>query len=232
MTRTHAQTALAAALVAAFVCGCGHGASQQTTSSVEHRSLANPSTFPLYPGSKLATVVPVNSAQMFAAIKASDPKADLPKNFRGHEVIAETGASMAQLRAWVNGLKNAPPAGFHKVTDKGSSTSSGSLGTTPNQAVGAQFETAGGARSVFVVAADPKKIREALGPAFALIDSYSKMPGVMRGPIDDQAKKQLGYSVTEMLDTKSPVGAIVATLERMQSTDRRAILIIDESQAR
>ena len=229
MTRTHAQTVLAAALVAAFVCGCARSAEQRTAKTAEHRTLENPSTFPLYPGSKLATVVPVNSAQMFAAIKASDPKADLPKNFRGHEVIAETSASMAQLRGWVNGLKKSPPSGFHKVTDRGSSTSSDSLGTTPEQAVGAQFETAGGARSVFVVVADPKKIHAQLGPAYALIDSYSKMPGVMRGPIDDQAKKQLGYSVTEMLDTKSPVGAIVATLERMQSTDRRAILIIDES---
>jgi hypothetical protein len=232
MSRTHAVSMFAAAAVAAAgLCACGgHESSQQTTAREEHRALQNPSTFPLYAPSQVVTVVPVNSAQMFAAIKASDPHADLPKNFRGHEVIAETGASMAQLRSWVRGLKSTPPHGFHKATSHNTS-SGGSFETKPENAVGAQFETADGGRTVFVVAADPRKIREALGPAFALIDSYSAVPGVMRGPIDDQAKKQLGYSVTELLDPKSPIGAVIATLKRMQSVDRRAILIIDESRA-
>jgi len=226
---------LAAALAAGLLCGCGHSTETTTTTTTGsepgHGPPANPSSFPLYPSSQVVTVVPVNSAQMFAAIKASDPKADLPKNFRGHEVIAETGASMAQLRTWVNGLKSSPPSGLHHVEDRGGHSSGTSFGTTSDGAVGVQFESSDGGRSVFVVAANPKKIREQLGPAFTLIDSYSAVPGVMRGPIDDQSKRQLGYSVTEMLDAKSPVGAVIATLKRMQSTDRRAILIIDESRA-
>ena len=228
MRPTPAAPVLAAALVAVLICGCSRGAEQRTTTTTtEHRVLENPSTFPLYPRSQVVTVVPVDSAQMFAAMKASDPKARLPKNFRGHEVIAETGASMDQLRAWVQGLKKAPPSGFHKVTNRDGS----SLGNNSQDkdAVGAQFATADGGRSVYVVAADPRKVHDALGPAFTLIDSYSAVPGVMRGPIDDQAKKQLGYSVTELLDPKSPIGAVVATVKRMQSVDRRAILIIDES---
>jgi hypothetical protein len=230
MRRTHARTVLAAALAATFVCGCARSAEQQTAKTAEHRTLENPSTFPLYPRSQVVTVVPVDSAQMFAAMKASDPKASLPRNFRGHEVIAETGASMDQLRAWVLGLKNSPPSGFHKVVNRDGSSSGTSFGSTQDKdAVGAQFETADGGRSVYVIAADPRKVHQALGPAFTLIDSYSAVPGVMRGAIDDQSKKQLGYSVTEMLDAKSPIGAVVATVKRMQSVDRRAILIIDES---
>jgi hypothetical protein len=230
MKRTQAPRVLAAALVAVLLGGCGHNATQ-TASAPAHRTLENPSNFPLYPRSAVVTVVPVNSAQMFAAIKAGDPKANLPKNFRGHEVIAETNASMAQLRTWVKGLTSSPPRGFHLAShDKGSSNVS--FGTTEDNAVGVQLETSNGGRSVYVIAADPRKIRQQLGPAFALIDSYSAVPGVMRGPIDDQAKKQLGYSVTELLDAKSPIGAVIANLKRMQSVDRRAILIIDESQAR
>jgi hypothetical protein len=230
MRRTLSAPVLAALLVAALLGGCARNDGGQTTTTTVSRTLQNPSTFPLFPGSTVATVVPVNSSQMFAAMKASDPKASIPKNFRGHEVIAETGASMAQLRTWVNHLKSAPPAGLHRVAEHGSN-SSGSFGTNADASVGAQFETAGGDRSVFVIAADPKKLHDQLGAAFTLIDSYSKMPGVMRGPIDDQAKKQLGYSVTEMLDAKSPVGAVVTTLERMQSGTRRAILVIDSSRA-
>jgi hypothetical protein len=227
MRPTHAPTVLAAAVVAVLLCGCGRHDAAQTTAP-EHRALGNPSTFPLYPRSAVVTVVPVNSAQMFTAIKAADPKANLPKNFRGHEVIAETTASMAQLRTWVKELTSSPPRGFH-LASHGKGSSQVSFGTTEDNAVGVQLETGDGGRSVYVIAADPKKIREQLGPAFTLIDSYSAVPGVMRGPIDDQAKKQLGYSVTEMLDAKSPIGAVIANLKRMQSVDRRAILIIDES---
>ena len=143
--------------------------------------------------------------------------------------IAETGASMDQLRAWVRGLKSSPPSGFHQVAKRDGSSGTTFGSTQDKNAIGAQFETADGGRSVYVIAADPRKVHEALGPAFTLIDSYSAVPGVMRGTIDDQAKKQLGYSVTEMLDAKSPIGAVVATVKRMQSVDRRAILIIDES---
>ena len=191
--------------------------------------LANPSSFPLYPRSQVVTVVPVDSAQMFAAIRASDPKASVPRNFRGHEVIAETGASIAQLRTWVNGLASAPPRGLHRVVENSDGHVKSGFNANGNDAVGMQFETADGGRSVYVVAADPRKIRQQLGPVFGLIDNYGAVPGMMRGPIDDSAKKQLGYSVTEMLDAKSPIGAVVATLKRMQSVDRRAILIIDES---
>ena len=36
--------------------------------------------------------MPVDTSQLFAAIRAADPKESLPPNYRGHEVIAETPA--------------------------------------------------------------------------------------------------------------------------------------------
>lgn len=222
--------AVAAAAVVFGGCGGRQTTTEQTSAPRERARLANPSDFPLYPRSEVVAVVPISSAQMVAAMRASDPHADVPKNFHGHEVIAETSASMRQLGAWIAALKASPPRGLHKLSDR--SSPSGLNENGPDTAVGATFQTADGERSVFVVAADPRKLHEAMGPVFTLIDSYSAVPGVVRGPIDEQAKQQLGYSVTEMLDVKSPVGAAVATVKRLPSGDRRAILIVDESKAK
>jgi hypothetical protein len=229
MMRTRDSTLVAAVLAGALLCACAHRDVRQESGPQPRHAVGNPSDFPLYPRSVVVTVVPVNSAQIFAAMKASDPSIDLPRNFRGHEIIAETGASMKQLDAWISGLTQAPPHGFHKVSDRDGSATFSSK--ERDVAFGANFESSSGGRSVFVIAADPRKLRESLGPAFALIDNYQAVPGMLRGPLDDQSKKEFGYSITEMLDSKSPVGAAIATLKRMQSADRRAILLIDESKA-
>ena len=96
------------------------------------------------------------------------------------------------------------------------------------KALTAKSSTRGAPRSVYVFVADPKVIRAEMGFAFDLIDSYAKVPSMLRGPIDDQAKQQLGYSITELLDPNSPVGAVVAAVKELKA-DRRAILLIDES---
>jgi hypothetical protein len=184
----------------------------------------------MYRGSAVVTVVPVDSSKVFAAMKASDPHADLPQNFRGHEVIAQTGASMHDLNVWLDGLDKAPPQGLHRAGQQhGRKTDIGNDRTTLS---GLTFESAGGGRVVYVIAADPKKLRDQLGPVFALIENYGAVPGVLRGPIDDQAKKQFGYSVSDLLDKQSPAGAVIAGVERLRSENRRGILLIDETRAR
>jgi hypothetical protein len=52
---------------------------------------------------------------------------------------------------------------------------------------------------------------------------------MLRAPIDDQMKHQLGYTVSEMLDRHSPIGIIFATLKSMSTADRRAIVLVDET---
>ena len=73
-------------------------------------------------------------------------------------------------------------------------------------------------------------MREKLGPALDAADKYAALPGMLRDPIDQQMKKQLGYTVGEMLDRHSPIGMIFATLKTMRP-DRRAIVLIDETKA-
>jgi hypothetical protein len=219
---------VAATLTCIAATGCAKHEQTQTTTVVVQRSLANPSDFPLYPRSAVMTVVPVDSAQLFAAMRKADPTAEVPpKNYRGHEVIAQTTASMAQLSAWLTALRMTPPLGMHLSSthvDISHDNRSQSQGVD-----GEEFDSSAAPHSVYVFVADPKLIRAEMGFAFDLIDSYSKVPGMMRGPIDDQAKQQLGYSITELLDPKSPVGAVVTAVKQLQGTGRRAILLIDES---
>lgn len=232
MSRPRASSLLAAAVAGALLSACGGGGRQAKTEAPAHRGpVRNPSGFPLYPRSVVTTVVPINSKQMFAAMRASDPHADLPPDFRGNEVIAENAASVRQLSGWVRALEARPPRGLHYVPshDRRSRTSSSNDAGVENAI---ELDNADGSRTVYVIVADPRQVRAALGPVFTLIENYSAVPGMLRGPLDDQAKKQFGYSVTEMLDPRSPVGAAIATVKRMQGADRRAIVVVDLAKAR
>jgi hypothetical protein len=232
MGRIRSSTVFTVVLGVALLCACGGRGAQQAAKPAPRGNLENPSTFPLYPQSRVTVVVPINTKQIFAAIKASDPRASLPPNFRGHEVIAETNASMRAVEAWVIALEKAPPRGLVREATAVDTPDPSLNGRNSSGGVSTAFDSTDGLRRVYLIAADPKRVREALGPAFTLIDSYSAVPGALRGPIDEQAKQQFGYSVSEMLDEKSPVGAAVAELKRLSETDRRAIVVLDLSQTK
>jgi hypothetical protein len=226
---------IAAALVCVASTGCAKHEESQTTTNAPgtHLVVENPSNFPLYPGSGVMTVVPIDSAQMFAAIRKADPNADLPKNnYRGDEIVLQTNASMAQLSGWLATLRKTPPAGFHASQNHIDVSNGDTNGWSSKTVDGGSFETPDAQRSVYVFVADPQRIRAQLGAAYDLIDNYSKVPGMLRGPIDQQAKQQLGYSVTEMLDPKSPVGAAITSLKSLQGTGHRAILLIDQTETK
>jgi hypothetical protein len=229
MTRSW-LSALGAALLAGALCACGHGGDQHE--SQPPRAVTNPSNFPLYPRSEVVNVVPVDTAQLFAVIRANDPSADLPRNFHGHVIIAETGATMPQLRSWVKSLESSPPHGLRDTTSHTTRSSHKKNSFDVNGDGTAQFEAADSSRWVYVITADPRQIHQQAGALFTLIDAYSAAPGFLRAPIDDEAKKQTGYTVTQMLDAKSPAGAVIAELKRLRSVDRRAILLIDEARTK
>ncbi|MEA2787361.1 MAG: hypothetical protein QOF71_3465 [Candidatus Eremiobacteraeota bacterium] len=233
MTRTRSwPRALTAALLAgALLSACGRGGEHRDASQPP-RVVKNPSDFPLYPRSEVVNVVPVDTAAMFAAIHANDPNAQLPRNFRGHVIIAETGATATQLRTWVAGLESSPPLGMRYARPHTTRAADGKQHALINGDGAAQFENKDSTRWVYVITADPKQIYQQAGPLFTMIDAYKAAPDFLRSPIDDAAKKSAGYTVTEMLDAKSPAGAVIAELKRLQSVDRRAILLIDEAKAK
>lgn len=229
----HGAVILAAMVLTAGLAGCAtqEQRTTTTTSSQTHAVLVNPSDFPLYPHAELVSVVPVESAQMFAAIRKTDPNAHLPpKNYRGHEIIAQTSATMTQLTAWIATLRTSPPVGLQPTSDHIDVTPEHNGGKTSIN--GQEFDASGKGRAVYLVIADPAAIRAQMGVVFDLIDGYAKVPPMLRGPLDDRAKQQMGYTVTEMLDPKSPVGAAIGTVKALAATNRRAILIIDESETK
>jgi len=231
MTRSWPRALGAALLAGSLLCACGGGGDHRNASQPPE-AVKNPSDFPLYPSSEVVNVVPVDTAQMFAVIRANDPSADLPRNFHGHVIIAETGATIAQLRSWVARLESSPPHGMRDTTSHTARSSHKKNSFTVNGDGTAQFEAPDSSRWVYVITADPRQIHQQAGALFTLIDAYGAAPGFLRAPIDDQAKKQTGYTVTEMLDAKSPAGAVIAELKRLQSVDRRAILLIDEARTK
>jgi hypothetical protein len=218
----------AALLAAALLSACGRGGNQ--SESQPPRAVKNPSDFPLYPRSEVVNVVPVDTAQMFKVIRANDPTADLPRNAHGHVIIAETGATQAQLRSWIATLESSPPLGLRNTTSHTRLAQKNRV--VLNGDGTAQFENADSSRWVYVITADPKKIYQQAGPMFTMIEAYKAAPSFLRAPIDDAAKKSAGYTVTELLDVKSPAGAVLAELKRLQSVDRRAILLIDEAKTK
>jgi hypothetical protein len=229
MTRSWPPVLGAALLAAALLSACGRGGNQNE--SQPPRAVKNPSDFPLYPRSEVVNVVPVDTAQMFAVIRANDPTADLPRNFHGHVIIAETGATEAQLRGWVAALESSPPLGMRDTTSH-TRYSHQKNRVVLNGDGTAQFENADSSRWVYVITADPKQLYRQAGPMFTMIEAYKAAPSFLRAPIDDAAKKSAGYTVTELLDPKSPAGAVIAELKHLQSVDRRAILLIDESKTK
>ena len=231
MTRSWPSALCAALLAGTLLCACGHGGANKGESQPP-RAMKNPSDFPLYPRSEVVNVVPVDSKQMFAVIRANDPSANLPRNFDGHVIIAETGATAAQLRSWVATLESSPPLGMRDTTSHTTHSANAKNHVVLNGEGTAQFENADSSRWVFVVTADPKQIYHDAGPLLGMIDAYKAAPGFLRGPIDDAAKKSMGYTVTELLDPKSPAGAVLSELKRLQSVDRRAIVLIDEAKTK
>jgi len=231
MTRSWPPALGAALLAAALLSACGRGGNQRE-SQPPPRAVKNPSDFPLYPRSEVVNVVPVDTAQMFKAIRANDPTAELPRNFHGHVIIAETGATAGQLRSWVTALESSPPLGMRKTTSHAKRSARQPNHTVLNGEGTAQFENADSSRWVYVITADPKQIYQQAGPMFTMIEAYKAAPDFLRAPIDDAAKKSAGYTVTELLDAKSPAGAVLAELKRLQSVDRRAILLIDEAKTK
>ena len=228
MTRSLPSALGAALLAAALLCACGRGGDHHEESQPPH-AVKNPSDFPLYPRSEVVNVVPVDTEQMFAVIRANDPTAKLPRNFHGHVIIAETGATMPQLRTWVKALESSPPLGMRDETSHTTRSAHRKNSFDVNGDGTAQFANADSSRWVYVFTADPRQLYQQAGPMFAMIDAYKAAPGFLRAPIDDAAKKSAGYTVTEMLDPNSPAGAVIAELKRLQSADRRAILLIDEA---
>jgi len=191
---------------------------------------SNPSDFPLYQPSTIVSVAPFDQSEMAAALnktRSAGQATIVP--YRGNEVLATTPATLAKLEEWLRGVKAAPPAGSKatSATLGGSKTDISTLDEWGADT--AAFEYGDGHREVAVIVMDPKTVRAKIGPALDIIDKYQALPGILRSGIDNESKKQFGFSVSQMLDRSGPVGLFIGAVRDLSDSHERAIILVDAS---
>jgi hypothetical protein len=82
-------------------------------------------------------------------------------------------------------------------------------------------------RAVMIIIMDPKQVAAHLGPTMDLMDQYDKMPPFLRGGIDAAVKKQSGVSISDLMNTNTPIGMIVYAARHFKNEDSRAIILVD-----
>jgi hypothetical protein len=211
---------LAAAALALLAAACSQSA--QSTSSTSSASspvvqATNPIDFPLYSGS---TVVNSREFQQKAG----------SRTIGGHEVIAESSATLDQLDTWLGQVSASPPSGYTLAT----SSSSMDSARRRAQALGVDFQVFrhtvdGQPHALVVVALDPSIFNRKAGPVLALIDRYSMLPQSLRDPIDEQVKQRTGYTVGEALDPSQPLGAALSAMKALRDSGQRGVVLVDAS---
>ncbi len=86
---------------------------------------------------------------------------------------------------------------------------------------------AGKRNGVVVMVVDPQTLDEKAGSMLGLIGRFKHMPSMLRDPIDAQAKKQTGFSISEAANPDTPIGAAVAALDQLRDFGGRGIVLID-----
>ena len=224
---------IAIALLAA--CGLAGCASRQSQSGVRNAGrasptvapLADPIGFPLYAGATVLAV-PAGTHVIVKGTVPGNPPLALPAGtYRSREVIASTSGSFEQLRAWLNGLDDRPPAGFLRadvadLSDARTAMRRFGLDFTAFRGAGAGKPT-----RLLVVVMDPVQVDKRLGPLVSLLGTYESLPGPLRGPLDDAVRKRTGYSVSELMRPENPIGAAVAAMRHFTNANRRGILLVD-----
>jgi hypothetical protein len=220
----------AIAALAVVFAGCTgqrqQSSAPQTSATAE---LKNPTDFPLADGSTILDVKPFAESIASSDAHGSMLGSQGAGTYTGTELLASSPKSAGALRAWLSDVGRRPPTGYTYQT--GSATTTGSVARTLDTygIAYAAFRSANPAvnRGVVVVVMDPKLVKEKLGLALDLIDKYRNLPGALRDPIDKQVKSSTGFTVTEATDPSSPLGMTLLALRELQSSDERAIVMVD-----
>jgi hypothetical protein len=218
------RSCLVALAVAAVLTAC---------SSANHGSAAapspNPIAFPLFNGADV-----LSARGWRDTISARPGVADRAVfsqgagTYDGHDVVAGTQALMPVLEAWLQDLAANPPPGY-RVAITGDAVEAV---RTHTRDLGVDFlvfegTEQGKRHGVVVMVVDPQTLDEKVGPMLGLIGRFKHVPRMLRDPLDEQAKKQTGFSITEATNPDTPIGAAVAALDELRDFGGRGIVLID-----
>jgi len=221
------------AVVLAALTACSHGstASPGPSAASSATPAANPVDFPLYHASAVIATrdwhatVDTATARNERSVYGQGAGA-----YVGHEVIAQTSATLPQLEAWLDAFDRTPPLGY-RVAVKGSALDEARLRA---QSIGLAFGSFekpidGKRHTVVVIAIDPAQLDAKAGSFISLIGDYKMLPSAFRGPIDAQAKARTGFTVSEALDPNTPLGAALGALSKLRASGDRGIVLLDAS---
>jgi hypothetical protein len=215
-----------AALAAAFVaCSSGnHGSAGGAGGSA-----SNPIAFPLFAGSNVLSshewrrkvVVPPGLADRAVYAQGAG-------TYDGHDVVAGTQALMPALETWLGDLSANPPSGY-SVAVTGNGIDSVRDHTRELGFDFAAFSNMqnGKRHGVVVMAVDPETLDQKAGPMLGLISRFKHVPAMWRDPIDQQVKKETGFTLTEATNPDTPLGAAIAALDQLRDFGGRGIILID-----
>jgi hypothetical protein len=218
-------TAVSIAVAAALCAGCSGNGGQGTASAPRATAgtIANPTDFPMAPGAKILDAKPFNQTIVNSQGAGGTTLSQGAGTYHGHSVIAQSTASLAEVKAWLTKLEASPPAGYVYVADaqhpEAVSVAS-KYGVTY-----AVFKR--GTKGAVIAVIDPSKAHDKLGFMLSLVDKYRMLPESMRAPIDEETKKQTGMSVTEALDPSAPVGMTIEALREVNGSNDPAIVEVD-----
>lgn len=217
--------AACAAAVALAACSGGHpgGAGQPSPKAT------NPVNFPLFDGAEV-----LSSRAWHETISSRPGVADSALltqgagTYDGHDVVAGTQAMMPSLEAWLRDLDAHPPNGYTSAV-RGNGVDAVRDHTRDLGIDFAVFERPenGKQHGIVVLAVDPQTLDQKAGPMLGMIGKFKLLPQTLRDSIDAQAKKQTGFSVTELTNPNSPIGAAILALDQLRDFGGRGIVIID-----
>ena len=216
---------LAALAVAATLAACSN--SNRGAAGGPSPSATNSIAFPLFDGAE------VLSARGWRTTISKRPgladSAVLSRGagtYDGHDVVAGTQAFMPVLESWLDSLSTNPPNGY-RVAMSGNGVEAVRTHTRQLGIDFVAFEDTARSHGVVAMIVDPQTLDEKAGPMLGLIGRFKHVPQMLRDPIDAQAKKQTGFSITEATNPDTPVGAAVAALDELRDYGGRGIVLID-----
>lgn len=225
---------IAAAVLALAACSGNAGSSGQSAavgaSGAPAAAVINPTDFPLIDGATILATK--NFSQTVDASKMKTGGAAFSQGsgtYAGEQVIAKSDKSLDDLATWLAAQTKTPPAGYTAVSASGAQMDQAHAMAEKYGIDFAAFQKVvdGKKHGVLLIAMDPAGLDKKLGPAIGLIQKYTSLPDMLKGPIDDQLKSRFGMTGTELLDPGSPLGAALAAYSDVKSTNSRAIVLVD-----
>ena len=149
-------------------------------------------------------------------------------SYDGHDVVAGSQAYMPTLESWLESLRADPPAGYRlAMSGNGVDVLRMHMRQLGVDFIAFEGTSAGKLHGVVAMVVDPQTLDEKAGPLLGILGRFKHIPRTLRDPIDAQARKQTGFSLTEATNPDTPIGAAVAALDELRDYGGRGIVLID-----